>query len=91
MQDYNANAQKPDEFKGLVQPTDSERTLNGFRRRSTKPIDWEKQSKHACEAFDANGFFVLVGDRQVESLDEVVEVKVDTEIAFVKLVLLVGG
>jgi hypothetical protein len=38
-----------------------------------------------------NGFFVLVGDRQAESLDEPFEVKADTEVSFVKLMPLVGG
>ena len=44
-----------------------------------------------CQAFTRNGFFVLVGDRQVESLDEELELKVDTDVSFVKLVPLVGG
>jgi hypothetical protein len=33
----------------------------------------------------------LVGHRQAERLDEEFEVKVDTEVSFVKLVPLVGG
>ena len=45
----------------------------------------------ALEAFGRNGFFVLVGDKQAVSLDEEFEVKVDTEVSFVKLVPLVGG
>jgi hypothetical protein len=52
-------------FRGLVQPTDTERTLNGF--------------------------FVLVGDRQAEGLDEAFAVTPETEVSFVKLVPLVGG
>jgi hypothetical protein len=34
---------------------------------------------------------MLVDDRQAESLDQSFEVKVDTEVTFVKLVPLVGG
>jgi hypothetical protein len=41
--------------------------------------------------FEKNGFFVLVGDKQAESLDQEFDVKVDTEVSFVKLVPLVGG
>lgn len=33
----------------------------------------------------------LVGDKQAERLDDDFEVKVDTEVSFVKLVPLVGG
>jgi hypothetical protein len=34
---------------------------------------------------------VLVGEKQATSLDQEFEVKVDTEVSFVKLVPLVGG
>jgi hypothetical protein len=42
-------------------------------------------------AFKRNGFVVLVDDRQVTDLDEVLEVSADTEVSFVRLVPLVGG
>ena len=45
----------------------------------------------AVEAFSRNGFVVLVDDRQVESLDAVLDVSRRTEITFLKLVPLVGG
>ncbi|MEO8350342.1 MAG: hypothetical protein ABI680_01345 [Chthoniobacteraceae bacterium] len=88
--DFNQHPQET--FNGLVQPGDVERTLN----RATKPgeprqIDWEAQFRRACEAFDANGFFVLIGDRQAESLDEEFDIGVETEVQFVKLTPLVGG
>ena len=89
VRDYN---QRFDEiFHGLVQPTDAERVLNGWRVKERRAIDWEQQFARACEAFERNGFFVLVGDRQAESLDEVFEVRVDTEAQFVKLTPLIGG
>jgi hypothetical protein len=89
VQDYNQ--QEPEYFRGLVEPTQAERTLNGFKLKAKQKIDWEEQFKRACEAFERNGFFVLVGDRQATSLDETFEVKADTEVSFVKLVPLVGG
>lgn len=89
VQDYNLK--QPEHFRGLVQPSDAERTLNGFKLRPHQKIDWEEQFKRACDAFGRNGFFVLVGDQQAETLDEEFEVKVDTEVSFVKLVPLVGG
>ncbi len=78
-------------FRGLVQPTDTEKTLNGFKFSKPRQLDWEEQYGRALEAFQRNGFFVLVGDRQAEGLDEEFEVKPDTEVSFVKLVPLVGG
>jgi hypothetical protein len=89
VQDYNLK--EPQYFRGLVEPSEAERTLNGFKLRAKHKIDWQEQFRRACEAFERNGFFVLVGDRQATSLDEEFEVKVDTEVSFVKLVPLIGG
>jgi hypothetical protein len=89
VQDYNLK--EPEYFRGLVEPSEAERTLNGFKLRAKRKIDWQEQFRRACEAFERNGFFVLVGDRQATSLDEEFEVKVDTEVSFVKLVPLIGG
>ena len=87
--DYN---QQPQEnFRGLVQPPNTERTLNGAKPRAPRQIDWEAQLRRACEAFETNGFFVLIGDRQAETLDQEFEVGVETEVQFVKLTPLVGG
>jgi hypothetical protein len=89
VQDYNLK--EPEYFRGLVEPTYAERVLNGFKLKTRRKIDWQEQYQRALEAFERNGFFVLVGDRQSESLDEDFMVKVDTEVSFVKLVPLVGG
>jgi hypothetical protein len=86
-----ANAAPGREFRTLVEPADAERTLNGFRLRKPRRLDWEQQADIAVEAFGRNGFFVLVGGRQVEDLDEELELDPDTEIRFIKLTPLVGG
>ena len=78
-------------FRGLVQPTDAERTLNGFRGPKDRDIDWEAQYDRAIDAFGRNGFFILVDDRQAETLDETIEVNPSTHVSFVKLMPLVGG
>jgi hypothetical protein len=78
-------------FNGLVEPFDAEKTLKGFKLRKKRKIDWEEQFARALEAFHRNGFFILVGERQAEDLDEVLEVNGETEVSFVKLVPLVGG
>jgi hypothetical protein len=89
VQDYNLKA--PEFFRGLVEPTQAERVLNGYKLKTKRKIDWQEQYERALESFSRNGFFVLVGDRQADSLDEKFAVKVETEISFVKLVPLVGG
>ncbi|MEW6302740.1 MAG: hypothetical protein AB1705_04670 [Verrucomicrobiota bacterium] len=89
VQDYNLK--EPEYFRGLIEPTDAERTLNGFKLRQRRQINWEEQYERALEAFQRNGFFVLVGNKQAESLDDEFQVKVDAEVSFVKLVPLVGG
>jgi hypothetical protein len=85
------NAEQGDLFIGLVQPTDAEQELNGWRLRAPRRISWEEQADVAEEAFGRNGFFVLVGDRQVDDLDEELALTADTDVAFVRLTPLVGG
>jgi hypothetical protein len=85
------NARKPALFQGLVQPTDAERTLNGYRLRTARRLDPEHQCALALDAFGRNGFLLIVADRQIEDLDEQVDVSAATEAVFLKLVPLVGG
>ena len=87
--DYNLH--QPEYFRGLVQPADAERTLNGFKVRQRRKIDPEKQFKRAIESFHRNGFFILVNDRQVDDLEEEIEIGADTSVTFLKLVPLAGG
>jgi hypothetical protein len=89
VRDYNLR--QPEYFRGLVQPTDAERTLNGFKVRRRRTIDPEKQFERAIESFYRNGFLVLVDDRQVEELEDEIEVGPETTVTFLKLVPLVGG
>ena len=92
VQDYNLRQrQAGGEFRGLVTPTHAERTLNGTRLRKDREIDWKQQFEKACDAFGRNGFFILIDDRQAESLDETITLRHDTKVSFVKLVQLVGG
>jgi hypothetical protein len=86
------NARQPEVYRGLVQPTDSEKVLNGFRlRRAAKPIDAEEQLYKALEGFQQNSYFVLVNDRQVETLDEKIWLGAGATASFIKLTPLVGG
>jgi hypothetical protein len=85
------NAAQSQVFRGLVQPTDAEATLNGYRLPRARHIDADRQFALAVTAFGRNAFVVLVGDRQVEELDDIVDLHRDTEVTFLKLVALVGG
>ncbi len=86
---YNKNA--PDLFRGLIQPTESEQALNGFKLRRTATIDRNKQLQKAIDTFGTSSLIVIVNDRQVEDLDEMIFITPRTVISFLKLVPLVGG
>jgi hypothetical protein len=85
------NAAPSPRFRGLVKPSDAEAELNGYRMRTARKLDWEKQADAAEAAFTRNGFLLLIGDRQIEDLDETIDLTVDPVVSFVKLVPLVGG
>ena len=87
----NYNNSKLDYFKGLIQPTDTEKTLNGFKVKKKKIIDGEKQVYIALEAFLNNGFFVIVDDEQITDYNKEILVSAKTNISFLKLTPLVGG
>lgn len=78
-------------FSGLVMPEGARPVAEGFRMPKARRIDWEHQADRAVEAFQRNGFFVLIGDQQVTELDEELDLTPDSDIRFVRLVQLVGG
>jgi len=85
------NSRSLERFQGLVQPEESERVLNGEKAKIGRKLDWEAQYAKALEAFEQNGFFVLLEDRQAESLDEEFTLTDGSSVTFLKLVALVGG
>ena len=87
----NYNQAQPEVFRGLIQPNHTERVLNGFKFKEKKLIDWREQYKKAVEAFERNGFILLVDDFQIDDLDQIIEIEAQTSVTFLKLVPLVGG
>src|SRR5579859_3875057 len=85
------NAQQGEIFRGLVQPSEAERTLKGYKLRQPRQLDPHRQVETALAAFETNGFIILVDDRQMDSLDEPIELVPDLSVTFLKLVPLVGG
>ena len=88
---HEYNLDQPPYFQGLVQPSDAERSLNGFKMRRRRRIDPEKQFELAKRAFYSNGFILLVDDRQVDEFEDEIEIRPNTTVTFLKLVPLVGG
>jgi len=78
-------------FRGLVAPDGAAQEALGYRLRTPHRIDWERQADVALDAFGRNGFFILVNGRQVSDLDEEISVGETQDVAFVKLVQLIGG
>ena len=85
------NQNRPEIFNGLVAPEESERILNGYRMNRVRELDPEREVTRALRAFESNGFLVFSGGRQIESLDEEVDLAHVSELEFVKLVPIVGG
>lgn len=75
----------------LVQPKEEELKLNKKWSNPEKVINAERQVEVALQAFQSNGFFILIDDHQAEFLDEIVSINSNPIISFVKLTPLVGG
>ena len=85
------NQTTPEFFNSLIQPTQAEMTLNGYKMKKNQKIDPEKQYYLALDAFIKNGYFLIINDKQVESLEQEIVIENDLELQFIKLTPLVGG
>lgn len=75
----------------LVQPKAEEALLNAASKQKKRLVNAEKQVETALLAFQNNGFFMLVDDRQAEDLNEIITITPETTVSFIKLTPLVGG
>ena len=83
------NAKSNPALKALVT---KEAILNSSKpNKRVEGVDTEKQIFVAFDAFQKNGFFVLIDDVQAETLEQQISIKRDTKISFIKLTPLVGG
>lgn len=89
VQDYNRA--QPEVFRGLIAPTDSERSLNGYRLKKPRQLDWKKQFEKALEGFRKGQFLILIDQRQAEDLDEEIVLAPGTDVSFLRLTMLTGG
>lgn len=89
VQDYNLKHGQV--YHGLVQPEDAEKTLNGWKLKKPRLLDWKKQFERALEGFESNRILILINERQAESLDEEFTIASGTSVTFLRLTPLVGG
>ena len=54
-------------------------------------LGWEEQAERAIAAFGRNGYFVFIGERQVDMLDEELTLDASEVVRFVRVFPLVGG
>lgn len=78
-------------YTGLVIPEKVEKLLNKKQGSEKNKVDFEKQTYIALDGFLNNQFFVIINDKQAESLDEEVDLSKVKEVEFIKLTPLVGG
>ncbi|MBK9631161.1 MAG: hypothetical protein IPO62_08845 [Saprospiraceae bacterium] len=87
----NYNEKLSEYYNGLVEPTEAEKTLNGFKLKRKLLIDHEKQVYVALNAFQKNAFFILVDNVQIEDLNQEIKLKNYSKVSFIKLTPLIGG
>jgi len=85
------NNKMPEYFRGLVEPGEAEKTLNGYKLKAKRKVDPEQQGLVALDAFKKNAYFVLIDNIQAESLDQMISINEQTNISFLQLTPLVGG
>ncbi|MEM6264314.1 MAG: hypothetical protein AAGI38_17505 [Bacteroidota bacterium] len=85
------NQGDPSVFSGLVVPEKVEKLLKKTEKPEKRIVDAEQQVYVALDGFTKNQFFVIINDKQAESLDEEIQLSSIKEIEFIKLTPLVGG
>ena len=76
----------------LPGPVDAAEASRNDCLPSQRPqLDWEEQAEAALRAFSRNRYVVLVGSHQVEDLDELIDLSEAAQVAFLRLVPLMGG
>ena len=68
-------------------------TVKNPSRRATDPMKKRSAAevRKALSAFDSRSYYVTVDGRQVERLDDVIELRPDSKVTFIRLMPLVGG
>ncbi len=89
VQDWNRRC--PPVFRGLIQPTEAEQSLNGFAMKDIRQIDWKRQFDRAVEAFNTHRVIILVDDQHIDDIDAEITLRQGTVVSFLRLTPLTGG
>lgn len=80
------NRNRPEVYHGLVQPEESNRILNGYALKPLRALDADSEYRRAISAFESDGLRVFVERRQIQSLDEEIDLESAREVQFLKLI-----
>ena len=58
VQDFNRKGAEV--FRGLIQPEDAEKALNGWKLKKPRQLDWKKQFERGIEAFEKKQILILL-------------------------------
>ena len=86
-------AEEDSQGRQLVEPTALQKSLNAVpKNKASGEQAFAGRVANLCHAFEAGTLIVLVGENQLEDLDEELGFREgDDEVTFLKLVPLVGG
>lgn len=88
----DANAKRSISGTAIFALSATEAMLNEMKKpREFKPIEFQPEYDKAIDAFLKGRYFVLVDKHQPADLDEMIVLRPDTKLNFIKLVLLAGG
>ena len=83
------NARRVVRWAGLVPlDRDADACLPG---QAPRRVDWEVQVERAVRAFTTGTLLIMVDGSQAETLDDEIEVRVDSSVDFLRLLPLIGG
>jgi hypothetical protein len=83
------NARRVSRWAGLVQlDPDAVMPPQG---QAPRRVDWEAQVERATRAFTTGTLLIMADGRQAETLDDEIEVRVDSTVDFLRLMPLIGG
>ena len=93
VKDYNVSEMHREDSTSdkLVPRDESEQILNGHPEITDRMADWQTEFHRAVESFRKKQILVLVDEKQLTDLDEVVQVDSTSEISFLRLTMLAGG
>lgn len=88
--DYNKHKYK--RCGALIEITDAEDLLNSqLTKGNRREINADALVAAAQKGFESNSFVMLVGERQIVDLSEVIDVSTEPKITFIRLIPLAGG